>query len=85
MVSGEKGLPDSFDVQGEMWASTLVADGKVYVGTRRGEFVVLAAEAQKKLLSSNVVDSAISGTPVAANGTLYITSQKRLYALRRPE
>ena len=73
------------DVQGEMWASTLVADGKVYVGTRRGEFVVLAAEAQKKLLSSNVLDSAISDTPVAANGTLYVTTQKRLYALRRPE
>jgi len=70
------------DIQGEMWASTLVADNKVYVGTRRGEFIVLAAEDKKKVLSSIVLESAISGTPVAANGTLYVTTQKHLYALK---
>jgi outer membrane protein assembly factor BamB len=69
------------DIQGEMWASTLVADDKVYVGTRRGEFIVLAANREKRVLSSLLLDSPISGTPVAANGVLYVATQKRLYAL----
>ena len=71
------------DIQGEMWSSTLVADGKVYVGTRRGEFVVLAAGKEKRVLSSLQLDGPVSGTPVAANGVLYLTTQKMLYALRK--
>jgi outer membrane protein assembly factor BamB len=51
------------------------------VGTRKKEFIVLAASKEKQVLSSNLLDSAISGSPVAANGTLYITTQKKLYAL----
>ncbi len=73
------------DIQGEMWASTLVADEKVYVGTRRGEFIVLAASREKRVLSSSMLDGPISGTPVAANGTLYVTTQKHLYALKKQD
>jgi len=69
------------DIQGDMWSSTLVADGKVYVGTRKKEFIVLAASKEKQVLSSILLDSAVSGSPVAANGTLYVTTQKKLYAL----
>lgn len=71
------------DIQGEMWSSTLVADGKVYVGTRRGEFLVLAAAREKRVLSSCLLDGPVSGTPVAANGVLYVTTQKKLYALKK--
>ena len=73
------------EVKGEMWSSTLVADDKVYVGTRESEFIVLAASKEKRVLSSIVLDGPISGTPVAANGVLYITTQKRLYALKKSE
>lgn len=71
------------DVQGEVWGSTLVADGKVYAGTRRGEFIVFEAARQKRVLSSILLDSPISATPVAANGTLYVTTRQHLYAVRR--
>lgn len=71
------------DIQGEMWASTLVADGKVYVATRRGEFVVLAAAREKRVLASLQLDGPASGTPVAANGVLYVTTQRKLYALKK--
>jgi len=67
---------------GAVWGSTLVADGKVYVGTQRGDFWVLAAGRKKKVLSSVRLDSPISGTPVAANGTLYVATLKRLYAVQ---
>jgi outer membrane protein assembly factor BamB len=66
---------------GEIWASTLVADGKVYVGTRRGDFWVLATGKAKRVLSSIRLSEPIISTPVAANGTLYVGTMRRLYAL----
>jgi outer membrane protein assembly factor BamB len=69
------------DARGEIWASTLVADGKVYVGTRRGDFLVLAAGRTKKLLSSIRLDDPIHATAVAANSTLYVATMRTLYAL----
>jgi outer membrane protein assembly factor BamB len=72
---------------GDIWASPLVADGKVYVGTRRGEFVVLAAAKEKRVISTVQVgegdDSKISGTAAAANGVLYVPTMTRLYALQK--
>ncbi|MBL7224080.1 MAG: PQQ-binding-like beta-propeller repeat protein [Candidatus Brocadiae bacterium] len=66
-----------------IWGSTLVADGKVHVGTRRGELLVFAASKEQKLLSRIDLRSPISSTPVAANGVLYVATYSRLYALRR--
>jgi outer membrane protein assembly factor BamB len=70
------------DAEGELWASTLVADGKVYVGTRRGHFWVLAAGREKRVLSRTMLGSPISATAVAANSVVYVTTMDRLYALR---
>lgn len=67
----------------EIWASTLVADGKVYIGTRRGNFWILAANRNKKIISSIKLDSPIHGSPVAANGVLYIATMKKLYAVKK--
>ncbi|MHC4205722.1 MAG: outer membrane protein assembly factor BamB family protein, partial [Planctomycetota bacterium] len=69
--------------KGDIWASTLVADGKVYIGTRRRDFHVLAAGKEKQLISSTVLDSPMCGTPVAANGVLYLTTLKKLYAIKK--
>jgi len=65
-----------------MWASTLVADAKVYIGTRRGRFWVLAANREKKVISEIELDSPMHGTPVAANGVLYVATMKNLYAVK---
>ena len=69
--------------RGDYWASPLVADGKVYIGTRRGEFLTFAAGREKKLLSTVKVDRAINATATAANGTLYVASMTRLYAVAK--
>ena len=69
--------------EGEIWASTLVADGKVYVGTRQGDFWILGAGKDKKVISSIKLDSSMAGSPVAANGVLYIATMKKLYAVKR--
>ncbi len=65
-----------------IWASALVADGRVYVGTQGREFLVFAATKEKKLISSIELDSPINGSPVAANGVLYVTTMKKLYAVK---
>ena len=70
------------DTGNEIWASTLVADGKIYIGTRRGNFRVFAADRNKKIISSIKLDSPIHGSPVAANGVLYIATMKKLYAVK---
>jgi outer membrane protein assembly factor BamB len=67
----------------DMWASTLVADGKLYVGTNRGDFWVLAAGREKKVISMVKLDSNTSSTPVAANGVLYVATMRKLYALQK--
>lgn len=65
----------------EIWASPYVADDKVYLGTRRGDFWVFKASKEKEVLFKTNFSEAISATAVAANGTLYIGTMANLYAL----
>ena len=81
-VDAETGQPCwTHDVKGEVWASPLVADGKVYFATRLGDVLVFAATREKHLLSETRLGSAISGTPAAANGVLYFTTMSKLFAV----
>ena len=83
-VDAETGKPCwTHELKGEAWASPLVADGKVYLGTRSGAFYVFAAAREKKLLSTIELDRPISSTATADNGVLYIATMNRLYALRQ--
>jgi outer membrane protein assembly factor BamB len=70
-------------VEGEIWASALLADGKVHFATRQGEFLVFRAARNKELLGTVSLDRAISSTPVAANGILYIATMTDLYAIMK--
>jgi len=72
------------EIQGEIWSSPLVADGKVYVGTRTGQLSVFSADREGKTLATVDVGGPIAGTPTAANGVLYISTASRLYALANP-
>jgi len=69
------------EIEGEAWASPYVADGKVYLGTRKGMFYVLAAGREKKVLMSRRLNAPFTSTTVAANGVLYVATMKTLYAL----
>ncbi len=68
---------------GEIWGSTLVADGKVYIGTRREDFWILAADRRKKVIARIEFDAPICSSPVVANGTLYVATLQRLGAIRK--
>lgn len=71
------------EIKGECWASPYVADGKVYLGTRGGEFWVFAAKREKQVLHRLDLGCPISATTVAANGVLYIATMEALYAVAR--
>lgn len=73
------------EMNGNFWASPMVADGRVYVGTRKGNFTVLAAGREKKVLSNLELNSPISATATVANGTVYIATMKQLFAIAPSE
>jgi len=68
------------DMKAHMWGSTLVADGKVYLGDEDGDFVVMAASKEKKILSEVNLNASVYSTPVVANGVLYVGNQTHLFA-----
>jgi len=68
------------DMKAHMWGSTLVADGKVYLGDEDGDFVVMAVSKEKKVLSETNLGAPVYSTPVVANGVIYVASNYHLYA-----
>lgn len=69
------------DTVGDFWASPLVADGKVFIGSRKGDFWIMAAGREKKVLAMVDFKKPISATATAANGTLYIATMTHLHAI----
>src|SRR6185503_3405532 len=83
-VDADTGRPYwTHDALGDIWSSTLVADGKVFVGTQRNHFWTLAAEKELKVLGSVKLDAALPASQTAANGVLYVATMKRLYAVAK--
>ena len=66
---------------GPIWGCTLVADGKIYLGTGRLSLWILAAGKELKVLGEIRMRDRIYSTPVAANGVLYIATTRHLYAV----
>ena len=60
------------DMKAHMWGSTLVADGKVYVGDEDGDFAVLAADRTLKVISETNLGAPVYSTAIVANGTMYV-------------
>ena len=52
------------DIFAAVWGSTLVVDGKVYLGDEDGDIVVLQAGKEKKVLAEMNMGSAVYATPV---------------------
>ena len=68
------------ELSDDAWGSTLVADGKVFVGTRRG-IVILSADREGKQLGAIDLSSRVATQPAVANGTLFIASRRNLFAV----
>jgi outer membrane protein assembly factor BamB len=68
-----------------IWGSTLVADGRVWVGTEDG--FLMTVPAKKTYSKEDVVEidvgSAVYSSPIAANGVLYVATMTHLYAIEK--
>lgn len=70
------------DTRCETWGSTLVADGKVYMPTSKGLWV-LATGRELRVINHISLGGRVYASPVAANGTLYVaTTQGWLWAVQ---
>jgi outer membrane protein assembly factor BamB len=69
------------DVFAAVWGSTMVIDGKVYLGDEDGDVVVLQAGKTKKVLGEINMGSAVYATVVPANGRLFVNNRNQLFAL----
>ncbi len=70
-------------VKQQPYASVMLADDKLYVVTRQGGTLVLAAQPQYKLLAHNRLadKSQFNASPIIAGGRLILRSDRNLYCL----
>ena len=71
------------DTLSHIWGSSLVVDGKVFLGNEDGELIVLKAGKEKEELATIEYPAPIYSTCVVANGTLYVMTQTHLYAYKQ--
>ncbi len=69
------------DTYGHIWGSTLVADGKVYLGNEDGLLTIFAASKEKKIINEIEFPGPLYSSPIVANGVLYIATHTHLYAI----
>lgn len=69
------------------YASTTLADGKLYVVARWGGTYVLAAKPQFEQLAHNTLNdrSVFNASPAVANGRLYLRSDNALYCIGKAD
>jgi len=69
------------DVFAAVWGSPFVVDGRVYLGDEDGDVVVMLHGRKKEVLAEMNMGSAVYGTVVPANGTIYLNNRSQLFAL----
>ena len=76
-----------YDTFAAVWASPLVADGKVYLGDEDGDVVILKASKETKdgepiMIAEINMANSVYATPVPANGALIINNRNKLFSLQ---
>ncbi|MGC4006329.1 MAG: PQQ-binding-like beta-propeller repeat protein [Pirellulales bacterium] len=70
---------------GKFCSSPLYADGKIYIGNREGETVVLRPGTTFEKTAVNKLDGEIMAAPMALDDGLYVRTDKALYKLALPK
>lgn len=69
------------DLMSQIWGSSCLVDGKIYVGNQDGDVAVFELSEKPTLLAKNAVGSAVYSTPVVADDVLYISTSTHLIAV----
>ena len=70
------------DMFAAMWSSTMLMDGKIYLGDEDGDVVVMQAGREKKILSEVNMESSVYSTPVTSNGVMFLMTRNQLWAIQ---
>ena len=71
------------DMFAAMWSSTMVMDGKVYLGDEDGDVTVFQHGREKKVINEVNMGSSVYSTPITANGVMYVMTRNNLYAIQQ--
>ena len=84
-ATGEVVYEERVPRAGSVYASALLADGRIYYVGREGRTYVIAAKPTYELLATNDLSdrSNFDATPVAIDGRIFIRSNKALYCLEK--
>ncbi|MHC4698406.1 MAG: outer membrane protein assembly factor BamB family protein [Planctomycetota bacterium] len=74
-----------YDMGSRVWGSPLVVEGGVMLGNVDGELHVLKHGNVRQPLAVNQMGNSIYTAPVAADGTLYVSTSRRLYAIGKAQ
>jgi outer membrane protein assembly factor BamB len=66
---------------GDMTASPVMIDGKIYAFSEQGDVYVFAAAPQFALLAKNSIGEPVMASPAVADGKLFIRGRSRLFAI----
>lgn len=70
------------DTHAPIWGSVLLLGERLLVGNEDGILVVLHAGPKKRLLREIDMPAALHAAPAVSDGTLYVATAERLYAIR---
>lgn len=70
------------DLNGRVYSSPLIVDGKIYVGSEEGEMFIFALSREKSLLFTHEFRGPIWSSPIFANGVLYLAVHGELLAIQ---
>lgn len=73
----------TYDMEAAIWGSPTVIDGKVYLCDEDGDVAIFEASAHFKEPITQNMGNASYGSPVFANGVLYIMTKDTLYAIEK--
>ncbi|MEM7584217.1 MAG: PQQ-binding-like beta-propeller repeat protein [Acidobacteriota bacterium] len=64
-----------------VYASPVVAGGRIYIFAKDGRSIVLDAGPEYKVLATNVLDDPVNASPAVADSEIYVRSDHYLYAI----
>lgn len=70
-------------LDGNLWGSMLLNDGKIYVSNLEGETFVFAARPKFQLLARNKMGEPIYAAPAVSNGEIFLRTHRNLYCIAK--
>jgi outer membrane protein assembly factor BamB len=80
--TGKEVYQGRLPVSGSYYSSPVAGDGKIYIAAESGTLMVLEAGKSLKVLAQNDLGERVMATPAIADGTLYVRTEKHMYAFR---